>query len=271
LKGVFEVRRQDRNRTFGKTLQSAHRSHESVGEIVTADRDGAPAREIGATLGVLGCIWFSVGIIKVDTHRDACCPVESLPLNEAMLVIGAEVVIVIRGNEDALRVAIVEDGDGLSRGKIGRVRVFYGACIDTLRITEPRTNKIEVVNAVIEDFEPWGGGEKGPEMPRSVRAGLDFDVMDFTEETAAHECGHSEIIGRVAQRKVYGGSEVLLAAEVADGASLLEGLPHGLLDEQCCVLGKPREDVDKLRGGNCHIEDGVGGSEANATVAAPAF
>src|SRR5260221_6859389 len=149
----------------------------------------------------------------------------------------AEVVVVIGGDEDALRVAVIENGDGLCGREVCRVRVLYGARVDALRIAQPRANKVEVVNAVIEDFEPGCGGKKGPEMPWSKSACLDFDVVDFTEQATACQCGDSEVIGRVAQREVYCGGETLAPAKGANDASFLEGLTHGLLHEDGRAIG----------------------------------
>ena len=64
----------------------------------------------------------------------------------------AEVVIVIGGYEDALGVTVVEDGDRLCRGEVCGVRIFLGARINILRITEPRTDQVEVVDTVVEDL-----------------------------------------------------------------------------------------------------------------------
>src|SRR5258708_35582693 len=110
----------------------------------------------------------------------------------------AEVVVVIGSNEDALGFAVIEDGDGFCGREVWRMGVLYRARVGAVRIAQPRANKVEVVNAVIEDFEPRRGGKEGPEMPRSISACLDFDVVDFTEETAARQGGDSEGIGRVA-------------------------------------------------------------------------
>ena len=64
----------------------------------------------------------------------------------------AEVVMVIGGYEDALGLTAIEDGDGLCGGKVCGERVLLGARINILRIAEPRTDQVEVVDAVIEDF-----------------------------------------------------------------------------------------------------------------------
>src|SRR5260221_2318371 len=137
------------------------------------------------------------------------------------------------------------------------MRVPYGTRVDALRTAQPRANKVEVVNAVIEDFEPGCGSKKGPEMPWSISACLDFDVVDFTKEATACQCGDSEVIGRVAQREVYCGGETLAPAKVANDASFLEGLTHGLLHEYGRAIGYMRKDVHKLRGGNPPIQEGV--------------
>src|SRR5260221_14209707 len=54
------------------------------------------------------------------------------------------------------------------------MRVPYGTRVEALRTAQPRANKVEVVNAVIEDFEPGCGSKKGPEMPWSISACLDL-------------------------------------------------------------------------------------------------
>jgi hypothetical protein len=87
--------------------------------------------------------------------------------------------------------------------------------------------------------------------------------VDISKESSVREGGDSEVVGRVAQREIYGGGETLAPAKAANDASLLEGLTHGLLNEHGRALGKLRKDVDKLRGGNRHIEDGVTWSEAH--------
>ena len=119
------------------------------------------------------------------------------------------------------------------------------------------------MNAVIEDLKARRRGEKGPEMPRRVGAGLNFDVVDFPEETTIRERRDGEVVGRVAEREVYGGDESFIPAKVADDEGLLESLAHGLLHEYGRTVRELRKDVDKLRSGNCHIEDGVRWSEAH--------
>src|SRR5207302_10987172 len=101
---------------LGEGLQSAHGSHDGVREVVAADREAVPARRVGAALGVFGGIWLAGGIVEVDTHRDACCAAEPLPLNTTVLALGTAVVGVIGSNKDAFGVAIVEDCDGLGGG-----------------------------------------------------------------------------------------------------------------------------------------------------------
>jgi hypothetical protein len=110
-------------------------------------------------------------------------------------MLGTEVVMVIGGNEDALGISVTKDGDGLRGCEVCGVRVLFGACIDTLRVAEPRTDQVEVVDAVIEDFKSLRVGQKGPEMPRRVGARLNFDVVDFTKEAAVGQRGDGEIVG----------------------------------------------------------------------------
>src|SRR4029077_10751785 len=99
--------------------------------------------------------------------------------NKAVLVLWTEVVVVICGNKDAFGVAVVENCDRPGGGEVCCVRVFYRAGQHALRVTQPRANEIEVMNAVIEDLKARRRGEKGPQMPRRVGACLNFDVMDF--------------------------------------------------------------------------------------------
>ena len=128
--------------------------------------------------------------------------------------------VVIGGNKDAFGVAVVENCDGLGGGQVCRVRVSYRARQDALRVAHPRANEIEVVNAVIEDLKTRRRGEKGPEMPRRVGACLNFDVVDFSEETTVRERRDGEVVGRVAEREVHGGDESFIPAKVADDEGL---------------------------------------------------
>src|SRR5262249_44275241 len=155
---------------------------------------------------------------------------ESLPLNEAVLMLRAEIVIVIGGDENALAIAVIEDGDGLGSREVCGVRVLYGARIDILRIGQPRTDHAELENAELEDCESRRGSQKSAEMPRRVRGGLNLDVVDFTKEATAGQSSDSQIVGRVAEREIYGCDEAFGAADVANYACLREGLSHGLLD-----------------------------------------
>jgi len=79
------------------------------------------------------------------------------------------------------------------------VRVSYRARQDALRVAHPRGNEIEIVNAMIEDLKARCCGEKGPEMRGRVGACLNFDVVDFPEETTVRERPDGEVIGRVAK------------------------------------------------------------------------
>src|SRR6266481_3304746 len=72
-----------------------------------------------------------------------------------------------------------------------------------------------------------------------------------------------EVVRRVAQREVYGGDKTFLPAKVADDAGLFESLAHGLLHEYNRTIIELRKDADKLRSGNCHIEDRVRWSETH--------
>src|SRR6267378_5327676 len=84
---------------------------------------------------------------------------------------------------------------------------------------------------MIEDLKARCRGEKGPEMPGRVGACLNFDVVDFPEETTVRERPNGEVIGSVAEREVYGGDEPFIPTKVADDEGLLESLAHGLLHE----------------------------------------
>lgn len=152
MKRVFKVRRQGRSRAFRERLQSAHSAHKGVWKVVPHYGEFAPAQGVRWARGILGSIRLSRGIVEIDAHSDASRAVESFPLNEAVLMLGAEIVVVIGGDKHALGVAVIQDGDGLGGREICRVRVLYGARIDVLRIAEPRTDQIEVVDAVVEDF-----------------------------------------------------------------------------------------------------------------------
>src|SRR5258708_15678454 len=100
-------------------------------------------------------------------------------------------------------------------------------------------------------------------MPWRVGACLNFDVVDFPQETTVRERPDGEVVGRVAEREVYGGDESFIPAKVADDEGLLESLAHGLLHEHGRTVRELRKDADKLRGGDCPIEDGVSWSEAH--------
>jgi hypothetical protein len=91
---------------------------------------------------------------------------------------------------------------------------------------------------------------------------LNFDVVDFPEETTVRERRNDEVVRRVAEREVYGGDESFISAKVADDEGLLESLAHGLLHEYGRTIRELRKDVGKLRGRNCYIEDGVSWSKA---------
>src|SRR5260370_23129481 len=100
-------------------------------------------------------------------------------------------------------------------------------------------------------------------MPRRVRTHLNFDVVDFTKEATVGQRGDGEIVGRVAQRKVYGGDEVLGVADVTNAARLREGFSHGLLDQRRGTIGEMRKGVDELGGRGGGSEKRISPSEAH--------
>ena len=94
-----------------------------------------------------------------------------------MLMLRAEIVVVIGGNEDALGVAVIEDGDGLCGREVRRVGVLYRRRPEDCLATSESDRSSECCD---RGFRAWCGSQKGPQMPRRICACLDFEVVDFT-------------------------------------------------------------------------------------------
>ncbi len=88
------------------------------------------------------------GVVEVDTHVHADGSFGSFPLHEAAVRLCGEIVAVIGDDEDALRIAVVEDDGGFGGGEGWSLRIFYCFGVDALGIAEPGADEIEVVDAV---------------------------------------------------------------------------------------------------------------------------
>jgi hypothetical protein len=97
---------------------------------------------------------------------------------------GPKVVTVIRGDDNPFGATVLEDGTGLDGGQVWGEWMLNGPSIDAMRISQPGTNQIEVVDAVIEDFKPRRGCQKWPQVPWRVCSGLHFDVVYVAQEAS---------------------------------------------------------------------------------------
>ena len=168
----------------------------------------------------------------------------------------------IGDDEDSFPLAVVQQDRGFGGGQCWGLRVSNCFGVDAEGIAQPGADEIEVVDAVIENFETGCGGEKCPELPGSVGSDLHLHIVQLAEQAGLLEGDGGEIVGGVSQLKVDCGGQSALTAVIADGRGLIESFAHGLLDQNGGSRGKVRQDGHDLRCRDRDIKDGVGWCEA---------
>src|SRR5207302_402609 len=187
----------------------------------------------------------------------------SVPMGKAVMRIRGIIVAGVGVDEDAIPLAVVEQDCGFGGCEICGLRVAHGLCVDAQRIAQPGADEIEIVNAVVEDLEPWSGCEEGPQLPRSVGANLYFHVVQLAKQSSPVERDGGEVVWRISQLKVNCRYESALSAMVAYEYCLFKCLSHWFLNENCGARGELGQDRHDLRGRNRYVEDGVGRREAH--------
>ena len=104
--------------------------------------------------------------------------------------------------------------------------MFDGFGVNPVGLAEKRADQVDIVDAVIEDFEPGNALEKGPVFPWGVDGDPDFDFVERADRVLLDQAPGPENIGGVAELEVDGGAKRLFAGDSPDGSGFFKGFSH---------------------------------------------
>src|ERR1700738_2199990 len=112
-----------------------------------------------------------------------------------------KVMAVIRSDEDPFGISVIEDGSRSRSREIGSERMLYGAGVRTMGIAKPRTDEVEIVDAVVQNFQARRGRKKSPYMPWCAGARMNLHIVNIAKKSVRGKRLCSKIVRCIAQRK----------------------------------------------------------------------
>jgi hypothetical protein len=121
------------------------------------------------------------------------------------------------------------------------------------RVSKEAAKQIDVVNAVVKNFNAGMLLEKWEELPGSIDCHANFRVVELTEMPLFHEPASGHHKWRKAKLEVDRREKALAATAGENALGHGKVFAHGLLQEYRRTLGKQIEDLKKRCGGYSDI------------------
>ncbi len=165
---------------------------------------------------------------------------------------------VVQRERTADAIAVVEDDRAARVRESLELRVRNRAAVDRSRLSGDRANRVQVVDGVIEHFEPWRALQERPLFPRLPVNDAHLDIAQLANRLAIDQVPQCEHVRAEAQLKIHRGGEPSFAAQLENGACRRQIIAHRFLDQDRSARRKATKDRKDLVARHGDVEHRVG-------------